>query len=302
MVLADAAAHFRSLLWPGIALVITSTTEPIGARADRAQLEQVLTNLVTNARDALPSGGTITLATGRELVGPEVTWEQEAVRPGEHARIAVRDDGVGMIEATITRIFEPFFTTKAFAAGTGLGLSMVHGIVRQSGRWIHVESEPGRGTTVSVLLPFESGRPPSGSKGPGSRGSLRGTEVVLLVEDEPLVRASTRRTLERLGYRVIEARHGAEALSLWEARRGEIDLVLTDVMMPELGGPELALRLRALDPSVRVVFMSGFVGDDAATDASPISERGPFIQKPFSAEALARAVRGELDAPPRGGT
>jgi PAS domain S-box-containing protein len=298
-VLAEAVTHLRGLLAPGIELVVAAASEPIGARADRAQLEQVLTNLVVNARDALPAGGTITLATGREQVGPEITWEQEAVRPGEYARIAVRDDGVGMDDTTIARIFEPFFTTKAFGAGTGLGLSMVHGIVRQSGGWIRVESEPGRGTMVSVLLPFVSGRPPSGSKDAGARGSLRGTELVLLVEDEPLVRTSTRRVLERLGYRVIEARHGVEALSLWEERRGEIALVLTDVMMPELGGPDLALRLRALDPSVRVVFMSGFVGDDAATDGEPLSARGPFLQKPFSADALAREVRGELDAPPR---
>ncbi len=302
VVIADATSRLKMLLSPGIELVARAASEAVGARADRAQLEQVLSNLVANARDALPSGGTITLLTGRELVGAEITWEQEPVRPGEYARISVHDDGVGMDDATIARIFEPFFTTKAVGSGTGLGLSTVHGIVRQSGGWIRVESEPGRGTTITVLLPFVSGRPPSGSKEAAARGSLRGTETVLLVEDEPLVRTSTRRVLERLGYRVIEAKHGGEALSLWEARRGEIDLVLTDVMMPELGGPELAVRLRASDPAVRVVFMSGYMGDDAATESTPLSAREPFIQKPFSADTLARQVRGVLDRPPRSPT
>jgi PAS domain S-box-containing protein len=297
-VLNDAEKRLRELLPAAIALTSTPARESIGVRADRAQLEQVLLNLVVNARDALPDGGTIAMTIGRELVGAGVLWEQEPVRPGEYARISVHDDGTGMDEATRARIFEPFFTTKPVGAGTGLGLSTVYGIVRQSEGWIRVESEVGRGTTISVLLPLVSGRPPSGSKEAAARSEQRGTELVLLVEDEPLVRSSTRRVLQRQGYRVIEAQHGVEALGLWEARRDEIDLVLTDVMMPELGGLELASRLRALDPRVRVIFMSGYLGDDATTEG-PGAAREPFLQKPFSADALARRVRTALDTPPR---
>jgi PAS domain S-box-containing protein len=298
IVLADAEKHLREMLPPEITLTSALVGEAIGVRADHAQLEQVLRNLVVNARDALPGGGTIAMATGRELVGADVIWEQEPVRPGEYARMSVSDDGTGMDETTRARIFEPFFTTKPIGAGTGLGLSTVYGIVRQSEGWMRVESEVGRGTTISVLLPLVSGRPSSSAKEAAARGERRGTELVLLVEDEPLVRTSTRRVLERHGYRVVEAQHGLEALSLWEARRGEIDLVLTDVMMPELGGTELAERLRAIDAAVRVIFMSGYLGDDAATEG-PSATREPFLQKPFTAESLTRHVRNALDKPPR---
>jgi PAS domain S-box-containing protein len=293
--LADAATRLRQELPPDIQLRFTPPREPIGVRADRAQLDQVLLNLVVNAREALPMGGTITLEAERESVGAGVVWEQEPVRPGEYARVAVSDDGTGMDDVTVSRIFEPFFTTKPAFAGSGLGLSTVHGIVRQSGGWIRVETELGRGTTIAVLLPVVAGRPPSGPKEAAARGSLRGTELVLLVEDEPLVRSSTRRVLERLGYRVIEAQHGAEALVMWEARRAEIDLVLTDVMMPELGGTELAERLRAVEPKVRIVFMSGYVGDDTGANG-PATGRERLLQKPFSADALGRLVRAALDA------
>ncbi len=292
--LADASKRLRDELPTDVKLDFVPPREAIGVRVDRAQLDQVLLNLVVNAREALPMGGTITLEAGRESVGADVVWEQEPVRPGEYARVAVRDDGTGMDEATLSRIFEPFFTTKPAFAGSGLGLSTVHGIVRQSGGWIRVETELGRGTTIAVLLPVVAGRPPSGPKEAAARGSLRGTEVVLLVEDEPLVRSSTRRALERLGYRVIEAQHGAEALVMWEARRAEIDLVLTDVMMPELGGAELAERLRALDPKVRIVFMSGYVGEDSSS--GPATGRERLLQKPFSADALGRLVRAALDS------
>jgi PAS domain S-box-containing protein len=267
-------------------------------RADPAQLEQVLVNLALNARDAMPGGGelTVELATA--------TLEQQAAEPGRpavpagrYARIAVGDTGVGMTAETRARAFEPFFTTKQPGEGTGLGLATVYGIVKQSDGFIWCHSEPGRGTTFEIFLPERAGLPdPAGpaSAAPVARG---GGETVLVVEDEEAVRRMAVRTLSARGYRVLEAGDATQALAR-EPEWGAIDLLVTDVVMPGLGGRELAAALTARRPGLRLLYISGYT-DDEVTRRGLLDAGAPFLEKPFEAEGLARRVRDVLDAPPR---
>jgi PAS domain S-box-containing protein len=246
-------------------------------RVDPGQLEQVLLNLVVNARDALSRGGRIEIRT--RLDGDEVAIE-------------VADDGVGMTPDVRRRIFEPFFTTKELGKGTGLGLATVIGIVEQSGGRIEVETEPGRGSTFTVFLPLVDA-PPDAEPAPPPR-PRRGAETVLLVEDEEIVRALARRVLSAHGYTVLEAGDGLEGLRLGLEHDGHIDLLLSDVVMPGMGGPELARRVLASRPALPRLFMSGYT-DDVQTDGD-LGEGSWFIAKPFAPEALARKVREVLDS------
>ena len=262
--------------------------------ADPGQIEQVLVNLVVNARDAMPQGGRITVTTANRQYPASGIERQNGVRPGSYVVLTVGDNGQGMDPHTQGRIFDPFFTTKEPGKGTGLGLSTVYGIVEQSGGHIGVESAPGRGATFTIHLPRYEG---TGAASPprGDRRTLPGgAETLLLVEDENAVRSSARRLLERHGYTVLEARHGADALRIVEEADREVDLVVTDLVMPEMGGRELVERLRTRRPALKVLFMSGYTEKAITTDGL-MPPRTGFVEKPFTMEQLLRRLRELLD-------
>jgi two-component system, cell cycle sensor histidine kinase and response regulator CckA len=266
-------------------------------RADRGQLEQVLINLILNARDALATRGQVTIATASALLDEAYALRHGdvGIPAGEYVLLSVSDTGGGMDPEVQARIFEPFFTTKPVGQGTGLGLSTVYGIVKQSGGFIWCYSEPGLGSTFKVYLPVLRVLlpPPEPTSRPSApRG---GSETVLVVEDEDVVRAMACRGLREHGYTVLEARNGVEAISLVQRNRESLDLVVSDVVMPELGGRELAARLALLAPSLPVLYMSGYTGDDVI-QRGLLDPGSPFQQKPFTPESLARTVRELLDA------
>ncbi len=269
-------------------------TRPLGTvRADLGSVEQVVMNLVVNARDAMPSGGELTIETENVFLDEGYAHAHLGVTAGPHVMLAVRDTGVGMDKATQARVFEPFFTTKPQGKGTGLGLSVVFGIVRQSGGSVWLYSEPGRGSVFKLYFPRIDAPAAriSPSRAPEAPG---GSETVLLVEDDEQVRRMTLAVLERAGYEVLHARDGAEALAIAASRGGRIDLLLTDVVMPQMSGPELARRLAAARPEIRVLCVSGYTDDE-------VLERGPddvaiaFLQKPVTPETLKLKVREVLD-------
>jgi signal transduction histidine kinase len=262
--------------------------------ADHGQLEQILLNLAVNARDAMPDGGTLTLDTENVEADAAFVSSHPSLEPGRYVRLRVSDSGIGMDRATAARAFEPFFTTKASGDGTGLGLATVHGIVAQAGGSVQIYSEPGLGTTFTILLPTTDA-PVPGRAGDDTVPPARGRgETILVVEDEPALLEVTRRILDENGYEVLAAAGGAEALRLADEHPGEIDVLLTDVVMPEMLGKEVAERLTAARPGVRVLFMSGY--------AQPVIElTGEIIDKPFTEAALLARLRALLTSEaPRG--
>jgi PAS domain S-box-containing protein len=265
-------------------------------KADPNQLEQVLMNLSVNARDAMPKGGKLTIETSNTYLSEEFAGRHIAVPPGDYVMLAVSDTGCGMDTQTQARIFEPFFTTKEVGKGTGLGLATVYGIVNQSGGTIWVYSEPGVGTTFKIYLPRIAGLVAATSVSTNDLELLTGTETVLLVEDEEVVREMASEILQESGYHVLEARHGKEAIDLSKQYVGEIHLMLTDVVMPQMSGRELAEQLAIFRGEMKVLFMSGYT-DDAIIHHGVLDEGTAFIGKPFSPDALARKVREILDAP-----
>jgi two-component system, cell cycle sensor histidine kinase and response regulator CckA len=269
---------------------------------DPGQIEQVIMNLVVNARDAMPGGGELTLETMEVVLDEAHTSEQVGIKPGPHVMLTVSDTGTGMDKATQARIFEPFFTTKEEGKGTGLGLATVFGIVRQSGGTISVQSEPGRGTTFRIYFPVAEGSvPPPLSLTPPDLRNLRGWETILLVEDEERVRVLGRTILRKYGYNVLEAQSGGDALLLCEQHPTTIHLLLTDVVMPRISGRQLADRLFPLRPDMKVLYMSGYT-DDAILRNGVIDSTIAFIQKPITPDALARKVRETLGRADRGAT
>ncbi len=264
--------------------------------ADPGQLEQVIMNLVINARDAMPEGGQLTLRTSNVRLGAA---EGSALAPGSYVELSVTDSGIGIDAATQARIFEPFFTTKPVGKGTGLGLSTVYGIVSQSGGEVQVESRPGHGATFRVLfpraLPIEA-EPDSAGHGEPDSQVARGTETILVVEDEAAVRDVIRRILGAAGYRVLTADCGAEALRLCREHPGEIGLLLSDVVMPRMGGQECAEQAVRLRPGLRVLFMSGYA-EEAIAQQGVLQPGTRLLGKPFSAAELTRQVREVLDGP-----
>ncbi|MEP6687997.1 MAG: PAS domain S-box protein, partial [Gemmatimonadales bacterium] len=292
-VVGEVEAMLRRLVGADVALEIELDPALWYVLADPGQLEQVLVNLVVNARDAMPDGGRITLATANLTLSAADDARGNGVRPGAYVTLAVRDTGVGMDVPTQARIFDPFFTTKDAGKGTGLGLSTVYGIVEQSGGHIAVESAPGQGSTFTLFLPRHAG-PVAATGQPDRRGLPGGTETLLLVEDEASVRSSARRLLERHGYSVIEARHGVEALRIVEESDLTIDLVITDLVMPEMGGRELVERLHARQPGLKVLFMSGY-SERAVASGGVMPAGTGFVEKPFTVEQLTRRTREILD-------
>jgi len=293
-VVTNAEKLLQRLLGEDITLV-TALAPQLGAvKADPGQLEQVVVNLAVNARDAMTDGGKLTIETANADMDEAYVRDHPLAKPGQYVMLAVSDSGVGMDEETQRRIFEPFFTTKEAGKGTGLGLATVYGIVKQSGGFIWVYSEPGHGATFKVYLPRVEEPVESLTADVAPRESLRGTETVLLVEDAAAVRAVTRQVLDRLGYTVLEAPNGQAALHLATKHHGPIHLLLTDVIMPELGGRQVAEQLRALRPEIRVLYASGYT-DDAVVRHGVLQPGIAYLQKPFTREVLARKVREVLD-------
>jgi two-component system cell cycle sensor histidine kinase/response regulator CckA len=286
----------RRLIGEDVALVTVLDPGIGSVRADAGQVEQVIMNLAVNARDAMPRGGKLTIETRDIELDNSYARDHATVRPGTYVMLAVTDSGTGMSAETKAHMFEPFFTTKGKGKGTGLGLATVYGIVKQSGGNIWVYSEIDRGTVFKVYFPRVTAVAENVVRQqPGIR-PIGGSETVLLVEDEPAVRTLTRKILEGQGYSVLEVESGARALETARRHTGSIHLLVTDVVMPEVSGPDLAAQLLGIHPAARVLFMSGYT-DDAVVRHGILAEGMHFLQKPFTPGSLARKVREVLDAP-----
>ena len=294
-IVTDMSKMLRRLIGEDIQLSAKLATDLKRVKADPGQIEQVLVNLIVNARDAMPQGGKLTIETANAELDREYASTHVGVLAGAYVVLAVSDTGTGMDEQVRKQIFEPFFTTKEKGKGTGLGLSTVYGIVKQSGGNIWVYSEPNHGTTFKVYLPALASTPKSSEVKVVEAPMPRGTETVLLVEDEEVVRGLARQILEDAGYRVLVAQQGEEAIRLCIEDAKEIHLLLTDVVMPGAGGKEVADRLGSLRPGIKVLFMSGYT-DEAIVHHGVLDSNVKFIQKPFSPAALARKVREVLDS------
>jgi CheY-like chemotaxis protein len=264
-------------------------------KADPTQIEQILMNLAVNARDAMPSGGTITIETANVEVDDSHPHEHGEVKPGSYVMLSVIDTGVGMDSETQAHLFEPFFTTKQPGKGTGLGLSTVYGIVKQTGGYVRTYSEPGRGTTLRIYLPRVRGEEviPSQTETPVIRG---GSETILLVEDNASLRQLARKMLEGFGYAVLDSGRPSEALRVAERHKGPIALLVTDVVMPEVDGRVLAKTLARTRPDMKVLFTSGY-SNHATVERVELEAGCPLLEKPFARDTLAKRVRDLLDSP-----
>jgi len=292
---ADVETMLRRLIGADVELRTTLAPDAGNVRADPGQLEQVILNLAVNARDAMPTGGKLTIETQNVELGEMYAEARQPVVPGAYVMLAVSDTGVGMDAKTQARIFEPFFTTKEAGKGTGLGLATVYGIVKQSGGYIWTYSEPGHGATFKVYLPQVEAPVEATVRPPEPGRTLGGTETVLLAEDDELLRPLARGLLEKLGYTVLDAGTAAAALALAHAHGGPIHLLLTDVVMPGESGRQLARRLGEVRPDMRVLYTSGY-SDDAIVHHGMLEPGLNYLQKPFTPATLARSVREVLDA------
>ncbi|MDQ3295643.1 MAG: PAS domain S-box protein [Myxococcota bacterium] len=295
-VTADMENMLRRVLGEDVGLVLRNSPHGGRVRVDPGSIEQVIMNLVVNARDAMPTGGQLVIETANVMLDETFVHPQSGFTPGPHVVLSVTDTGTGMDEATCARIFEPFFTTKAVGQGTGLGLSTVFGIVQQSHGTIRVHSVVGEGTTFSIYLP-QVYSDAEASLATLPRTAFHGTETILLVEDEEQVRMVTRNILERHGYRVLEMRSPPEALLHVQNSSEQIDLLLTDVVMPHMSGPELARQLTKIRPQLRVLCMSGYT-DDSIVRHGVLQAAIAFVQKPFTSDSLTQKVREVLDEEP----
>ncbi len=285
----------RRLIGEDIELIARMDASLGQVKADPGQLEQVLMNLVVNARDAMPQGGKLTIETANVEPAEALARQLAPAQPGPYVKLVVRDTGCGMDAQTQAHIFEPFFTTKEEGKGTGLGLSTVYGIVKQSGGGIHLQSAPGRGTAFTIYLPRIDEVTTAGEARKAADRPPHGTETVLLVEDEAGVRTLVRDGLRRYGYVVLEARNGVEAFLISNQHQGPLHILVTDVVMPGMSGREVAHQLVSLHPDMKVLYISGYI-DDVGMCTGASEARTGFLQKPFTPEALARKVRDVLDS------
>jgi signal transduction histidine kinase len=283
----------QRVLGEEVALTLELAPDIASIRADPGQIEQVILNLVVNARDAMPDGGTLTIETRTVHLDAAYAAEHPGTRPGPHAMLAVRDTGIGMDESIRRRIFEPFFTTKAQGKGTGLGLSMVYGIVKQSGGSIWFHSEPGHGSRFTIYLPQVEGAP-APRPVPPLAAAAPGHETVLVVEDEPPLRELAARILSAAGYTVLQAANGPDALALVARHADPVHLVFTDVVMPGMNGRELVARLSVLRPAMRVLYTSGYT-EDAILRHGVLDDPRRFLSKPYTPSVLRRRIREALD-------
>jgi two-component system, cell cycle sensor histidine kinase and response regulator CckA len=291
-VVSETSHMLRRVIGEDIQLVTKLCDKVDNSRLDPDQVAQVMLNLAVNARDAMPEGGTLHIETSNVELDDAYTKAHPPVQPGRYVMLAVGDTGTGIDKSILPRIFDPFFTTKDVGKGTGLGLSIVYGIVKQSGGYIWVYSEPGHGTTFKLYFPATT----AALEGPVARSeSIRrpAGQKVLVVEDEAMIRSNVRECLEQLGYQVLEAESGEIAVHLCAKHRGEIDLVLTDLVMPGMSGHELAGELAQCHPEIKMLFMSGYTEDSAAR-RDILLKGSAFLQKPFSVGDLSNAVQQAL--------
>jgi PAS domain S-box-containing protein len=291
------AAMIHNLMGGGVDAQFVAAANLHAVKADAGQIEQVIMNMVINARDAMPNGGRLTLETANVSFGPESVGRYVELEPGDYVMLAITDTGAGMNDGVKARLFEPFFTTKDVGQGTGLGLSTCYGIIKQSGGHISVYSELGRGTTFKIYLPQVESEIKSPAQLNMPSDLPRGTETILLVEDDPSLREMAAGLLGRLGYKVLTAANGVEALNLKNERgTGHVDLLFTDVVMPHMSGKELADRVRALYPHTKILFTSAYT-ENAIIQQGVLDRGVMLLQKPFTPSALANKVREALDAP-----
>jgi two-component system, cell cycle sensor histidine kinase and response regulator CckA len=283
------------LIGEDIELITVPAADPAGVRTDPGQLEQVIMNLVVNARDAMPGGGKLVIETGNVQVDAAYDGPNLDLQPGAYVVLAITDTGMGIDAETSAHLFEPFFTTKAPGKGTGLGLATAYGIIRQSAGAISVYSEPGRGTSVKIYLPAAEAKEAVEAIETPAVGSLMGTETILVLEDEPRVRKLICAVLHARGYRILEAVRGQEAIRKAGEYGGRIHLFLTDVIMPEMSGPQTVEQIRAVQPGIKVLYVSGYT-DEAILHHGILESGQAFLQKPFLPETLARKVREVLNA------
>ena len=298
-VLNEVAKMLDRLIEKNITLRVVPTPNLWPVKADPGQVEQLIMNLAVNARDAMPEGGQLLIETRNAEIGDAHPRLRDGVRPGRYAMLIVSDTGVGMDSETQAHMFEPFFTTKEPGKGTGLGLPIVYGVVKQTGGWTHVDSKPGRGTTFEIYLPWaEETESTTTLQVSQIREDIaaapKGTETVLLVEDETGIRELACEFLQRQGYKVLHGMNGNEALRIAEGHEDLIHLLVTDMAMPNLGGKELAHRLQKVRPQIKVLFMSGYPDHEALAGGN-IGEQAAVLQKPFSLDTLAHKVRTLLD-------
>jgi PAS domain S-box-containing protein len=284
----------QRLIGENIELVWSPAPDPVTVRLDPSQLDQILANLAVNARDAIEGSGRLEIGTSRVYIGQEMALSFPDLGEGEYVLLTLRDSGCGMNEEVQKHLFEPFYTTKGLGKGTGLGLATIYGIINQNGGQIKIISSPGAGTDVRVFLPFHHGEPSRGEAGVDKEPVCGGRETVLLVEDELSILDMGRQMLEQLGYRVLCASGADEALRLAKAAEATIDLLLTDVIMPEQNGQELSLLLTKQRPELKVVFMSGYTSDIIASHGV-LAPGIHYLQKPFRIEELALLLRRVLD-------
>ncbi len=292
-VLAELSNLLRRLIGENIELRMMHGRELGLIKVDQNQLEQVIINLVVNARDAMSGGGRLTVVTSNYTVSTPERREHEIIPPGEYVSIEVIDTGVGIPQENLQRIFEPFFSTKEVGSGTGLGLSTVYGIVRQTGGFIFVDSAPGEGAKFSILLPRHQGesKPPEAEPRERRGSDLTGSGIILLVEDEDAVRVFSARALRNKGYQVLEAKNGEAAMQLLTTEAAKVDLLITDVVMPQMDGPTLARHVRKMRPDMKVVFISGYAEDRFKDELDGGDNAAHFLPKPFSLKQLASKVK-----------
>jgi CheY-like chemotaxis protein len=293
----------RRLIGEDVTLTLDLATDLGEVYADRGQIEQVIMNLAVNARDAMPDGGHLVIETSNNVLTSEYSIGELGAPAGEYVTLSVSDTGTGISEATQAHVFEPFFTTKPTGQGTGLGLATVYGIVKQSGGDIRLRSELGGGTTFVIYLPrLQQADAHQARRSPAAGVTHGGSETILLVEDDVSLRHLALRVLRRAGYTVLEAQSSRQAIALGASHSDRIDLLLTDVVMPDLSGRAVAERLATHRPDLRVLYMSGYTDDDVMRRGITAVQT-QFIQKPFLPDDLLRRVREALDAsPPSGGT